>query len=45
MAHSMARRADDFAFLVGIRDPVRARVERVAFDAALDEPYRPGALG
>lgn len=44
MAQPMARRADDFAFLVRIRDPVRTRVERIAFDAALDEPYRSGPL-
>lgn len=45
MAQPMARRADDFTFLIGIGDPVRTRVEWVAFDAALDEPYRSRALG
>lgn len=45
MAHPMARFADDLAVFLGRRDPVRARVERVTFDAALDEADSAWALG
>jgi hypothetical protein len=41
----VARHADDFAFFLGIGHPVCARVERVTFEAALDEAYRAGPLG